>query len=127
MTDQLEPDHTLRKHSAAILRLYGQYEPRIQAQHPTIQYSAILKKIYEQIASDCSLSETITSADKMASGARIGTWMSFRDAIETLQRLKRHFKLGPLDPLRELSRLCAGMQTVYSWVCSAALSINVSF
>lgn len=93
LTDRLEPAHPLRKDPGAILRLYGQYEPRIQAQNPTLKYSAILEKVYEQIASECGLGETITSADKTAFGASIGTWTSFPDTIEALQRLKRHFKL----------------------------------
>lgn len=93
LTNRLSATHSLRKEPAAVLRLYGQYEPRIQAQFPTLKYSAILEKVYEQIASECGLGATITSADKTAFGASIGTWTSFPDTIEALQRLKRHFKL----------------------------------
>lgn len=93
LTTRLEPTHTLRKDPAAILKLYGQYEPEIQAKFPRLKYSAVLEKVYEQIADECGLGEVITSTDKTAFGASIGTWVSFPDTIEALRRLKRHFKL----------------------------------
>lgn len=93
LTNRLEPTHPLRKDPGSVLKLYGQYEPRIQAQFPTLKYPAILEKVYEQIANECGLREAITSADKTAFGASIGTWTTFPDTIDALQRLKRHFKL----------------------------------
>lgn len=68
-----------------------------------LKYSAILEKVYKQIAYECGLGEVITDAEMTAFGASIGTWKSFPDTIEALQRLKKHFKLVILSNVDKAS------------------------
>lgn len=97
LTSRLEPSHPLRKDAATLLQRYTHHEVTIQANFPTLRYSAILEKAYEQIALECGLGETTAEAEKAAFGASIGTWRSFPDTIDALRRLRQHFKLAILS------------------------------
>ncbi|KAK8042343.1 hypothetical protein PG994_012826 [Apiospora phragmitis] len=94
LTSRLDTFHPLRKDPGTLLKRYSAHEVAIQAQFPTLKYSAILAKVYERIAAECGLGEIATSTGESAAfGAIIGAWRSFPDTVEALWRLKRHFKL----------------------------------
>ncbi|KAK8040743.1 hypothetical protein PG994_013750 [Apiospora phragmitis] len=93
LTSRLDLTHPLRRDPGALLKCYSKYEVAIQAQYPTLQYSAILAKVYERIAHECGLSEVTAEGESAAFGSSIGTWRSFPDTVEALWRLKRHFRL----------------------------------
>ncbi|KAI9162664.1 hypothetical protein HJFPF1_04255 [Paramyrothecium foliicola] len=93
LTNRLDPSHPLHNDSTALLRRYIKHEVEIQTESPTLQYSAILAKVYERISHECSLAEVVTHDEAAAFGASIGSWQSFPDTVEALWRLKKHFKL----------------------------------
>lgn len=93
LTNRLDPSHPLRKDAAVLLKRYTHHETKIQADFPTLGYSAVLGKAYGEVALECGLGETTTEAEKTAFGATIGTWKSFPDTIDALRRLRQNYKL----------------------------------
>lgn len=93
LTNRLDPSHPLRIDAAVLLQRYTHHETKTQVDFPTLGYSAVLEKAYEQVALECGLGETTTEVDKTAFSATIGTWKSFPDTIDALRRLRQHYKL----------------------------------
>ncbi|KAK5994300.1 putative 2-haloalkanoic acid dehalogenase [Cladobotryum mycophilum] len=93
LTKRLDPTHPLKTDGAALLQKYGAHESRIQKQYTTLKYSAILERVYGEIASELGLDASVTDDEKVAFGASIGHWPAFPDTITALKQLSRHFKL----------------------------------
>lgn len=93
LVDRLDKLHPLRDDKIAVLRRYMYHEHRVQKAFPTLKYASILSKVYEELASEWGLRETITDNESAAFGASIGSWSAFPDTLAALCELQKHFKL----------------------------------
>ncbi|RAO72235.1 uncharacterized protein BHQ10_008247 [Talaromyces amestolkiae] len=93
LLDRLDKQHPLKDDKIAILQRYKHHEGRIQEAFPTLKYASILSKVYEELASEWDLRETITDNESVAFGASIGSWPAFPDTLPALRELQNHFKL----------------------------------
>lgn len=93
LLDRLDKQNPLRDDKIAILHRYKYHEGRIQEAFPTLKYASILSKVYEELASEWDLRETVTDNESAAFGASIGSWPAFPDTLPALRELQKHFKL----------------------------------
>ncbi|QKX53900.1 uncharacterized protein TRUGW13939_00980 [Talaromyces rugulosus] len=93
LIDRLDKLDPIKDDKIAILRRYVYHEGRIQKAFPTLKYASILTKVYEELASDWGLGETILDGESAAFGASIGSWPVFPDTLAALRELQKHFKL----------------------------------
>lgn len=93
LTQHLSPEAATKYDKQALLSTFAICEGRIQKQHPTMKYPSILEQVYDEIAREMNLQQHVTSEDRIAFGASIGTWEPFPDTIAALHELSKHFKL----------------------------------
>ncbi|EED20970.1 haloalkanoic acid dehalogenase, putative [Talaromyces stipitatus ATCC 10500] len=93
LIDRLGNQNSLRDDKITILRRYMYHEGRVQKAFPTLKYASILSKVYEELASEWGLRETVTDKESAAFGASIGSWSVFPDTLAALLELQKHFKL----------------------------------
>lgn len=74
-----------------ILEVYAALEHRIEEEHPGLRYSALLEKVYAQLAAQ--LDVATNDEEARAFGQSVGDWPAFPDSAEALAYLKQHFKL----------------------------------
>ncbi len=78
-----------------ILEIHAICESRIQARYPTMKYSDLLAKVYQDIAGQWNISIDVDESVKY--GHSVGTWPAFKDSVEALKVLKKHFQLAILS------------------------------
>lgn len=93
LVDRLDKLDSMRDDKTAILRRYMYHEGQIQKTFPTLKYASILTKVYEELASEWGLRETVMDGESAAFGASIGYWPVFPDTLAALRELQKHFKL----------------------------------
>lgn len=93
LLDRLDKLHSIRDDKIAILRRFMHHEGRVQKAFPTLKYASILSKVYEELASDWGVRETVTEDEIAAFGASIGSWPAFPDTLPALFELQKYFKL----------------------------------
>ena len=74
-----------------LLELFATHEHRIEAHHPGLLYSDVLKEVYKSILSDLAINAD--PADIDAFGKSVGSWPAFDDTVEALRILGRRFSL----------------------------------
>jgi 2-haloacid dehalogenase len=75
----------------ALLEAHGRLEHAIEAAHPKMLYSEILRRTYLALAAESGISPDEAEAARYA--ASIRDWPAFVDTAAALQYLKRHYKL----------------------------------
>ncbi len=75
----------------ALLEAHGRFEHHLEASHPKMLYSEILRRTYLALAADFGIPTDEAAAARYA--ASIRDWPAFSDTAAALQHLKRHFKL----------------------------------
>ncbi len=84
---QRRPDLT----DEALLEAHGRFEHEIEAAHPKMLYSEVLRRTYLALATDSGIAADEAEAKRYA--ASIRDWPAFPDTASALQHLKRHYKL----------------------------------
>ncbi|KAH8881877.1 putative haloalkanoic acid dehalogenase [Thozetella sp. PMI_491] len=93
LTSRLENSNSLRDDAFAVLGRYMHHEGQIQKRHPDMKYAAVLEAVYDELANELGLKDTVTEDERHAFGASIGNWQAFPDTIPALTELQKHFKL----------------------------------
>ncbi|KAK2609165.1 hypothetical protein QQS21_002247 [Conoideocrella luteorostrata] len=93
LTENLSSDAATKYTAKKLLSRYAYHEGRIQKQYPTLKYPSILEQVYDELAKEMKLQDRVTSQDRAAFGASIGTWPAFPDTIAALNELGKYFKL----------------------------------
>ncbi len=75
----------------ALLEAYGRIEHELEASHPKMLYSEILRRTYLELAKESGITPDAEEAARFA--ASIRDWPAFPDTPAALQYLKRHYKL----------------------------------
>jgi 2-haloacid dehalogenase len=75
----------------ALLEAHGRLEHAIEAAHPKMLYSEILRRTYLALAAESGIPPDEAEAARYA--ASIRDWPAFVDTAAALQYLKRHYKL----------------------------------
>jgi 2-haloacid dehalogenase len=75
----------------ALLEAHGRLEHAIEAAHPKMLYSEILRRTYLALAVESGIPPDEAEAARYA--ASIRDWPAFADTAAALQYLKRHYKL----------------------------------
>jgi 2-haloacid dehalogenase len=75
----------------ALLEAHGRLEHAIEAAHPKMLYSEILRRTYLALAAESGIPPDEAEAARYA--ASIRDWPAFADTAAALQYLKRHYKL----------------------------------
>ena len=70
---------------------FSRTESRIQDANPDLSYTKLLTKTHEAMAQNLGVHMTVD--DHMAFAASIRHWPAFPDSVQSLQYLKKHFKL----------------------------------
>lgn len=97
LTAQLEPQLSRND----ILQAHAQFESAQQAQTPGRLYRDLLPIVYKRLAEHWGL--TATWGDCVAYGESVKYWPAFSDSADSLQYLKKHFKLVVLSNVDNLS------------------------
>ncbi|MCP4072357.1 MAG: haloacid dehalogenase type II [Hyphomicrobiales bacterium] len=74
-----------------ILDAHARHESSQQAWTPAKRYSRLLPIIYKRLAEEWGVS--VTSAECAQYGNSVQNWPAFLDSVESLQYLKKHYKL----------------------------------
>src|SRR5258708_38596292 len=74
-----------------LLEAYGRIEHRMEAAHPKMLYSEMLRRTYLELTKEFGLASDEAAAARYA--ASIRDWPAFPDTAAALQYLKRHYKL----------------------------------
>ena len=85
----------------ALLEAHGRLEHEIEAAHPKMLYSEILRRTYLALATECGIVPDEAEAARYASSIR--DWPAFPDTAAALQYLKRHYKLVILSNVDRIS------------------------
>jgi 2-haloacid dehalogenase len=75
----------------ALLEAHGRIEAELQASHPKMLYSEILRRTYLGLAKESGIAADDAEAARYAASLR--DWPAFPDTAAALQYLKRHYKL----------------------------------
>lgn len=75
----------------ALLEAHGRLEHEIEAAHPKMLYSEVLRRTYLALATESGIPADEMEAARYA--ASIRDWPAFPDTAVALQYLKRHYKL----------------------------------
>lgn len=94
MLDALRPAFAQRRPDLtdeALLEAHGRSEHDLQAAHPKMLYSEILRRTYLALAKEFGIATDEAAAARYA--ASIKNWPAFPDTAAALQYLKRYYKL----------------------------------
>src|SRR5216683_8373469 len=75
----------------ALLEAHGRIEAEMEAAHPKMLYSEILRRTYLALATEFGIAADEAEAARYAASLR--DWPAFADTAAALQYLKRHYKL----------------------------------
>lgn len=77
-----------------ILEAHAYHESTIQRITPSKLYRDLLPVVYRRLAEEWNV--TVSWDECMAYGATVGRWPAFPDSAETLEYLKKHYRLAVL-------------------------------
>jgi 2-haloacid dehalogenase len=75
----------------ALLETHGRIEAELEAAHPKMLYSEILRRTYLDLAKESGIAPDEAAAARYAASLR--DWPAFPDTAAALQYLKRHYRL----------------------------------
>ena len=77
--------------ASELLEAYGPIEHEVEAEHPALVYSELLRIVHSRLCQRFGVAENAEEA--AAFGASVGNWPAFPDVAEALAYLKQHFQL----------------------------------
>lgn len=95
LLSRLPEDHSLRTSTVDALSVFQKAKAGIMQRHPTMLYTAVLRKAYEEVATSLALG--VTEHEAEAFSGSIQGWQAFPDTHDALHQLSRHFRLAILS------------------------------
>ncbi|GME32359.1 hypothetical protein GTA08_BOTSDO07883 [Neofusicoccum parvum] len=90
---RLPSTHAFHTSRPAALKAFVAHESRIQAEQPTLPYSALLSAAYADLATADLALDRPDEAECAAFGASVGLWPAFPDTVAALARLRCRYRL----------------------------------
>lgn len=95
------PSSSPFKDSTNLMQNYfDRHQRELQSQHPDMEYSELLANVYRATSKDAAIDgvsdREIEAAAKEFSNS-VGDWAAFRDTMDALRKLQKHYKLVTLS------------------------------